>query len=265
MKLEYFQVDAFARQIFQGNPAAVFVVDKWLPDQIMQAIAAEINLSETTFIVKRSDGDYRIRWFSPETEVSLCGHGTLAAAKVLYDVYEHSPEPIRFHSKSGPLITMLDEFGICLDFASSLCTPIPLTSDIEEAIGLAPKEVYAGEDLLVMLDDASEVGIYEPNFSRLKTLPYRGICLSAIDHSGRFDFCTRFFAPRIGVNEDPVTGSCFAQLAPIYALKLGKSDFMARQVSARGGDVHVSLQGDRVFISGTSQIVMKGELYLPDF
>jgi PhzF family phenazine biosynthesis protein len=265
MKLVFYQVDAFAEQIFQGNPAAVFVLDKWLPDQIMQALAAEMHVSETAFVVKRNDDDYRIRWFTPTVEVALCGHATLAAAKILYDKYQHSPEPIRFHSKSGALVTMLDEFGICLDFPSSYCSPIPVSEEIESALGITPKEAYAGEDLLVMLDDASEVNIYEPNFKLLKTLPYRGVCLSAIDHGGKFDFCTRFFAPASGIDEDPVTGSAFTQLAPIYALKLGKSDFWARQISPRGGNVHVSLQGDRVFISGAAQIVMKGEVYLPDF
>jgi len=265
MKLDFYQVDAFADQIFQGNPAAVFVLNEWLPDQIMQALAGEMQLSETAFVVPRDDGDYRIRWFTPTHEVALCGHATLAAAKIIYDIYQHSPEPIRFHSKSGALITMLDEFGICLDLPSSTCTPIPVSDEIIEALGTTPKEAYAGEDLMVMLDDASEVHIYEPDFRKLNKLPYRGICLSAIDHSGRYDFCCRFFAPAVGINEDPVTGSAFTQLTPIYALKLGKSEFWTRQVSPRGGNVHVSLQGDRVFISGAAQIVMKGEVYLPDF
>lgn len=265
MKLDIYHIDAFAEQMFQGNPAAVCVLDDWLPDAIMQAIAMEINLSETAFVVRRKDGDFRIRWFTPKTEASLCGHATLAAAHVLYTHLAFPDEPIRFHSLSGPLVAFRDDFGVCLDFPVQSAEPIVPTDAMAQAINCIPEEAYAGEDLVLMLDDASQVAILEPNFAALAELPYRGICVSALDHGQPYDFVCRFFAPAVGINEDPVTGSAFTKLALLYALKLGKTDFRARQVSPRGGDVQVSLQGNRVFISGRALTAMCGSMTLPGF
>ncbi len=265
MKLDIYHIDAFANQIFQGNPAAVCVLEKWLPDAIMQAIANEINLSETAFSVQRSDGDYRIRWFTPTTEVDLCGHATLATAYVLYEHKNHPKEPIRFHSRSGPLVAFCDELGICLNFPTQSCDPIDVNDAMEQAIGHPVNEAYSGEDLVLMLSDASQVEIMEPNISKLAQLPYRGICVTAPGNGSQYDFVCRFFAPKSGIDEDPVTGSAFTKLALIYALKLGKTEFYARQVSARGGDVHVTLQGNRVFISGLAQTVMHSTMTLPGF
>lgn len=263
MKLDVFHVDAFANQIFEGNPAAVCILDEWLPDAIMQAIAGELNLSETAFAVKRSDDDYRIRWFTPTTEVDLCGHATLATAHVMYEHKQHSPEPIRFHSRSGPLVAFQDEFGIGLDFPSQGSTPTPITPEIEQAINIYPKEAYDGEDLILMLSDASQVMVLEPNFSAIKALPYRGVCVTAPGNGHGPDFVSRFFAPQSGVNEDPVTGSIHTKLALIYALKLGKTEFLAKQLSARGGELRVSLQGNRVFLSGKAHTVMRSTMLLP--
>lgn len=265
MKLELFHIDAFAEQMFQGNPAAVCLLDDWLPDAIMQAIAGELNLSETAFCVKRSDGDYRIRWFTPTTEVKLCGHATLASAHVLYEHMAHPKAPIRFHSLSGPLVTQPRDAGIALDLPVQPVDPIAVTTDIRAAINADIQEVYAGEDLVVLLSDASEVAIFEPDFPRLAQLPYRGICISAPGNGNGYDFVSRFFAPQSGINEDPVTGSSYTKLAPIYALKLGKTEFKARQISSRGGDVNIILLGDRVTISGNAQTVLRSILTLPEY
>ena len=265
MRLDIYHVDAFASQVFQGNPAAVCILDEWLPEAIMQAIASEINLSETAFVVKRSQSEYRIRWFTPITEVALCGHATLAAAHVLYTHKAQPAEPVRFQSQSGPLVAFQDEFGICLDFPSQSCEPIDVSRSMETATGFLPKEAYAGEDLVLVLSDASQVSIMEAGLDAIAEFPYRGVCVTAPGNGTQYDFVCRYFAPRVGVDEDPVTGSVFTKLALIYALKLGKTDFYARQVSSRGGDVHISLQGNRVFISGPAKTVMESKMILPGF
>ena len=265
MNLTLFHVDAFAEQMFQGNPAAVCILEEWLPDQIMQAIAAELNLSETAFCVKRSDGEFRIRWFTPTVEVKLCGHATLASAHVLFEHLAYPDDVIRFHSLSGVLETEIIDGELCLDLPVQPVTPIAIDEKIRSILKVSVKELYAGEDLVVVLSDASEVEIFEPNYTELATLPYRGICVTAPGNGNGFDFVCRFFAPQSGINEDPVTGSSFTKLAPIYALKLGKSDFYARQVSPRGGNVKVELRGDRVTLRGRAKTVMQASLELPGF
>lgn len=267
MKLDLYHIDAFAEQIFQGNPAAVCVLDHWLPDAIMQAIAAEMNLSETAFCVRRGDGDFRIRWFTPTTEVALCGHATLASAHVLFEHLNYNENTLRFHSLSGPLTAtqLAGDLGIQIDLPSQPVSPTECTTEIKRAFDANIKEVYAGEDLVVLLSDPSEVHIFEPDYRRLATLPYRGICISAPGNGNGYDFVCRFFAPASGINEDPVTGSAFTKLAPIYALKLAKSEFNARQISSRGGDVNVVLADERVLLSGRAITVMQATLTLPGF
>ena len=196
MDLSFHQVDAFADQIFQGNPAAVFILDAWLPDTIMQAIAAEMQLPETAFAVQRDDGDYRIRWFTPSKEVALCGHATLATTHVLYEHYAHPKDnDIRFHSQSGILSTARNNYGLCMNFPTQAAIPSDHTQAIENALHLTPRALYENDDLIVLLDDASEVAIFEPELKALSALPYRGVCISAPDHSGTYDFVCRFFAP----------------------------------------------------------------------
>jgi len=263
MKFTFYQVDAFADQLFQGNPAAVFVLEDALPDQIMQALAGEMNLSETAFAVKRSDGDFRLRWFTPKREVKLCGHATLATAHVLYQHYQHPREPICFHTQSGILITTPDDFGICLDFPATVPSPIKVPLDALEAVGGSPRDAYETDDLILVYSDASEVAILEPDFAALTKLPYRGICVTAPGNGNGYDFVSRFFAPSMGIDEDPVTGSAHTKLTPLYALRTGKDSFFARQVSQRGGDLQLHLQGDRVFISGKAITVFEGTMSLP--
>lgn len=264
MKLEVFHVDAFAEQIFQGNPAAVCILDQWLPDEIMQGIADELNLSETAFCVKRGDGDYRIRWFTPTTEVKLCGHATLATAHILYSQKSYpSDSSIKFHSLGGQLITNRVNGGLSLILPTQHAIPIEKNDDIQSALRTNIKELYAGDDLVVVLSDASEVEIYEPDFSLIKKLPYRGVCITAPGNGNGFDFVSRFFAPQSGINEDPVTGSSFAMLAPIYALKQGKTTFRARQLSPRGGNVTLTLSDDGVTVVGNAITVMQSTFQLP--
>ena len=265
MKLEIFHVDSFAEQIFQGNPAAVCILEEWLPDQIMQAIAAELNLSETAFCVKRSDGDFRIRWFTPTTEVKLCGHATLASAHVLFEHLKYEGSLIKFHCLSGVLTTERSQYGLSLDLPIEPVKPVVVSKMISDAVCAQVQEAYEADDLVVVLSDASEVEIYEPKLDRLANLDYRGVCVAAPGNGNGYDFVSRFFAPQSGIAEDPVTGSSFTMLAPIFALKMGKTEFMARQVSTRGGNVHVKLVDDRVIISGHAQTVMQSTMTLPGF
>lgn len=262
MELEIFQIDAFAHSTFEGNPAAVCILDEWLPDMVMQAIAMEMNLSETTFVVKKED-NFRIRWFTPITEVKLCGHATLAAAHVLYKHLGLPKQPIRFHSLSGILVAHATPEGlISLDFPSHPPKPIQLTHEIISAVGGAPVEALVGDDLIVAYSDATEVEILTPNFTAIKSLPHRGVIVTAPGNGYKYDFVCRFFAPGAGIEEDPVTGSAFTELAPYYSQKLDKHQFFAKQISKRGGEVHVTLDGNRTHIAGSAVTVMQGRLFL---
>lgn len=262
MNYEIFQIDAFANAIFEGNPAGVCVLKEWLPDMVMQAIAAEMNLSETAFLVKKND-DYRIRWFTPLTEVKLCGHATLAAAHVLYH-HLHAPQKaLRFRSLSGILIVRPREDGaITLDFPSNPPKDITLTEEMIEALGGEPLAALADEDLILVYSDATEIGILSPDFSEVAKLPYRGVAVTAPGNGNGYDFVSRFFAPAVGINEDPVTGSSFTELAPYYQQRTGKTEFLVRQVSRRGGDALLSIAGDRVYITGRAKTALRAELFL---
>ncbi len=262
MELEIFQVDAFANATFEGNPAAICILDEWLPDIVMQAIAMEMNLSETCFVVRKED-NFRIRWFTPTIEVKLCGHATLAAAHVLYKHMDMPKQPIRFHSLSGILVAHITPEGlISLDFPSNPPKPTTLTHEIISALGGAPVEVLEDDDLVVVYSDATEIEILTPNFSAIKALPYRGVVATAPGNGYKYDFVCRFFAPGAGIDEDPVTGSAFTELAPYYADKLGKQDFFAKQISKRGGEVHVTLDGHRTHLAGSAITVMQSRLFL---
>ncbi|WP_204378413.1 PhzF family phenazine biosynthesis protein [Agaribacterium haliotis] len=265
MKLKLFHVDAFAEQVFSGNPAAVAVLDEWLPEPLMQAIAAELNLSETAFVVPRADGDYRIRWFTPNREVNLCGHATLASAHVLYQHFKHAAIPIRFHSLSGTLVCMLDGAEISMDFP--LQAPKKLGDDlvINACLATRPAELYANEDLIAILTDEQQVREFEPQLPAIAKLPYRGLIIAAQAHGQSYDFACRVFAPAYGIDEDPVTGSAYTKLGPLFADKLDKKRLRARQLSKRGGSVGLELQGDRIFISGKALSLMQSTMELPDF
>lgn len=261
MNQSIYQVDAFANTIFEGNPAAVCLLDRWLPDLVMQAIAAEMNLSETAFVVKRED-DYRIRWFTPTIEVDLCGHATLAAAHVLYEHIGVAKAALKFQSLSGLLIATPIDGQISLDFPASELSTVTLNDDVLRALGGSPISAHASDDLVVVYSDATEIAILDPDIPALATLPYRGICVTAPGNGNGYDFVCRMFAPAAGINEDPVTGSAYTKLGPYYAKALQKNVFRARQLSKRGGDVGVKVDGNRVHISGAAVTVMEATLKL---
>ncbi|MEE4216229.1 MAG: PhzF family phenazine biosynthesis protein [Xanthomonadales bacterium] len=257
MNIEIYQVDAFAERPFEGNPAAVCPLDAWLPDDLMQSIAAENNLSETAFFVPKGLG-YAIRWFTPAAEVDLCGHATLASAWVLFNCLGFAAEEVCFSSNSGPLRVSRDRDRLVLDFPAQPPRHCATPPGIIEALGAEPVECLEYVDLLVIFDDPEIVLNAKPKMDVLARLDFRGVIISA--PSGEYDFISRFFAPSVGVPEDPVTGSAHTKLAPYWAGRQGKQHLHARQVSARGGDLLCTLQGDRVLIAGHAVLFLKGEI-----
>jgi len=257
MKIDLYQVDAFANKKFEGNPAAVCPLNEWLPDSLMQAIAAENNLSETAFFVKE-ENDYHIRWFTPTDEVNLCGHATLASAYVLFNVLGIADTDIVFNSRSGPLpVSRIDE-QIVLNFPSQAPQSCAMPSRLSDMLGVTPLECLQHEDLLVVLENENRVRDLDPDFESLKSLDFRGVIVTAA--AAEYDFVARFFAPKVGINEDPVTGSAYTKLVPYWAQKTGKNRFHARQVSERGGELRCELKDDRVLIGGTAVLYLKGEI-----
>lgn len=261
MELTIYKVDAFSQQLFSGNPAAVCLLEEWLPELVMQAIAGEINLSETTFIVAKGE-DYRIRWFTPTKEVNLCGHATLATAHVLHTHYGLPLGQIKYHSKSGILTTTSDGDRITLNFPVNRPQPVEPPPNLSAILGGSPKATYAWEDLVVFYDDATEVEILEPDLAAITKLPYRGVCVTAPSPLDDTDFVCRFFAPAYGINEDPVTGSAYTAITPLYSDLMGKQTFSAKQLSKRGGYLELHLDDNRINISGRAITVMKSTFYL---
>ena len=255
-----YQVDAFADKIFAGNPAAVCVLEQWLPGETMQAIAMENNLAETAFVVKETPG-YHIRWFTPETEVALCGHATLAAAFVLFQYYGFQEEIIPFYSeKSGPLPVEKQRDGLLtLDFPADIAVETPAIPRLIEAMGKKPSHCLKGRtDYLLIYPSEKDIRQLNPNMFLLNQVDARGIIASAPGE--KVDFVSRFFAPQCGVSEDPVTGSAHTTLTPYWAKILGKNNFNARQLSKRGGSLSCELGGDRVRISGRVVPYLEGEI-----
>ncbi|SMF54916.1 phenazine biosynthesis protein PhzF family [Alteromonadaceae bacterium Bs31] len=268
MELSYYQVDAFAKQPFEGNPAAVILTDTALNEALMQSIAMEFNLSETGFLVPSgsSNYDYALRWFTPAKEINLCGHGTLAAAHVLIHHLGFSQKTIRFNSASGILTTeKLEDGALELDFPANPASPVPASTLVSNALGVEPlATLVGGPRLLAILPSAQQVADLQPNMNMLMELPQQGICVSApgCGDFSDFDFVSRFFAPRIGIPEDPVTGSAHTALVPYYAEQLGKQQLRAKQLSTRSGILNLELAGDRVKIAGHALTVATGTLYL---
>lgn len=261
MKLRQYQVDAFASQPFEGNPAAVCRLDQWLPDALMQAIAGENNLSETAFFVPSERG-YALRWFTPVAEVDLCGHATLASAHVLFEHLGHAQPAITFETRSGDLIVDRRDGRLVMDFPACPPRPCDLPEQLAEGLGRRPVEVLAGDDYLAVFDSEADIRAIEPDHALLAQLDLRGVCVTAPGDT--VDFVSRFFGPKVGVPEDPVTGSAHCMLTPYWAGRLGKQVLDARQVSRRGGDLHCELRGDRVLIAGQAITVMTTEIHLPD-
>lgn len=261
MRQEIFQVDAFTTEAFAGNPAGVLIMPAPEDEEWMRNVAAEMNLSETAFLHRREDG-FNLRWFTPDVEVDLCGHATLASAHVLWESGEIGcDEKAVFHTRSGVLTASRKGDWIELDFPATPAEALDAPADLMDALGVEP--VYIGKSIFDYLVDVSaedEVRGVTPDFGLLAKVPCRGVMVTSRASGGRFDFVSRFFAPGTGVNEDPVTGSAHCTLGPFWQSRTGKSEFLAYQASRRGGEVKVRVDGDRVLLEGQAVTVLRGTL-----
>jgi PhzF family phenazine biosynthesis protein len=255
------QVDAFTDRPFTGNPAAVCILSDLVDDWWMQDVAREMNLSETAFLLPHEEG-FDLRWFTPTTEVELCGHATLASAHVLWEDGHLAPDEVaRFHTRSDLLLARRKGEWIEMDFPAEPAEPTDVPSQLAAALGVEPHWVGRNRlDLLVELQDEKEVRTLKPDLTALRTLLVRGVIVTSRAVSERFDFVSRYFAPRVGVDEDPVTGSAHCALAPFWSGRLDREELVGYQVSGRGGVVRTRVQGERVLLSGQAVTVMRGEL-----
>jgi PhzF family phenazine biosynthesis protein len=261
MGVPIYQVDAFTEKPFSGNPAAVCLLPSPREAAWMQAVAKEMNLSETAFLLKQEDG-YNLRWFTPAVEVDLCGHATLASAHILWETgILPREEQARFHTRSG-LLTALSQGGeIELNFPAKIDEPADAPHGLLEALKVGAQYVGKSKfDYLVQVDSEETVRRVNPDFPTLKTLPVRGIIVTSTATTPGFDFVSRFFAPAAGVNEDPVTGSAHCTLGPFWSRRMGRQDLLAYQASERGGALRVRVSGDRVHLGGKAVTVLHGEL-----
>jgi PhzF family phenazine biosynthesis protein len=263
MTVEILQVDAFAARPFTGNPAAVCLLNEVRDADWMQAVAAEMNLSETAFLWPLEDG-YSLRWFTPLAEVDLCGHATLASAHALYETHRLADEvEARFHSRSGLLTAANNEGWIALNFPALPPEQVQAPADLLTALHLPQAPVFTGfdgEDYLVVVEDADVVRELAPDYRALLDVESRGVAVTARSDTGDFDFISRFFAPWVGIDEDPVTGSAHCCLGPYWAGVLGKDELLAYQASPRGGVLKVRPDGDRVHLEGQAVTVLAGQL-----
>ena len=259
MDVRLYQVDAFTDTVFKGNPAAVCPLDRWLPDETMQAIALENNLSETAFFVARGD-DFDIRWFTPMVEIDLAGHPTLATAFVILGLLDPLRQSVRFFSRIGDVLTVeRDGDRLAMDFPPRVAEPVTPSAGLVEALGQAPQEVLAAErDYLVIYADEGAVRSLEPDMPALLDIDRAGVIVSA--PGADCDFVSRFFAPAMGIAEDPVTGSAHCTLVPYWSRRLGKRNLHARQVSARGGELFCGHGDGRVRIAGHAALYMQGTI-----
>ena len=260
--MRIFQVDAFTDSAFAGNPAAVCLLDRPADARWMQQLAAEMNLAETAFVEPRPGG-YLLRWFTPVVEVVLCGHATLASAHVLYETgLAAAGEPITFQSASGPLAARQDDGSIVLDFPATPARPQSPPAGMLEALGVTAP-VWTGrapEDFIIVVATEDEVTGLRPDPGQLVSATIRGVIVTAPAARAGADFVSRFFAPAVGIPEDPVTGSAHCTLAPYWCERLGRTELTGFQASPRGGTVRVRVAGDRVMLSGQALTVLAGEL-----
>lgn len=263
MTIRFFQVDAFADRPFGGNPAGVCPLDAWLPDDAMQAIAAENNLSETAFFVSARDGDadYDLRWFTPTVEMDLCGHATLAAAYVLAEHLGDAREVVRFSTMSGALAVEREGDRFVLDFPAMRSEPADDPRTYADALGAMPREVHRADTFaLAVYDTQAEVANLRPDMASLAALADPAVIATAPGE--RHDFVSRCFVPKAGIPEDPVTGSAHCALIPYWARRLGKTALGARQISSRGGELACALEGERVKIGGRCALYLEGRLLI---
>jgi PhzF family phenazine biosynthesis protein len=262
MPLQVFQVDAFTAKPFAGNPAAVCPLAEWLDDELLRAVAAENNLSETAYFVPRGD-HYELRWFTPRCEVKLCGHATLASAFVLLQVLGAKRDSVRFETRfSGALTVSRDGDLLAMDFPALIpwaCATPPAA--LMEGLGVAPATVVQIEDnYFAVYEREEDIRRIRPDFHLLEKLHPAGVAITAPGNDA--DFVSRYFAPSYGIPEDPVTGSTHCSLAPYWAQRLGKTKLHARQVSERGGEMWCEVKGDRVILKGNAVLVLRGELLI---
>jgi PhzF family phenazine biosynthesis protein len=262
MTLPIYQVDAFASKLFSGNPAAVVPLNKWLDDEIMQNIAAENNLAETAFFFKDQE-NYNIRWMTPVREVNLCGHATLASAFVIFNFIEKGISKINFSSRSGILSVEKNDELLTLDFPTNIPLPTRRPDGIAECFEREPIEILEGGEYLFLVFDSEEyLRNYKPNFDLLKRLHPIHMIITAPGKNKNVDFVSRMFAPNLGINEDPVTGSAHTVLTPYWSARLGKNKLIAHQLSQRGGELFCENHGNRVKISGTAVLYLTGSIFL---
>ena len=256
--MRYFVVDAFTKEVFKGNPAGVCILDKWIDDTMMQKIAAENNLSDTAFVVKMG-AYYDLRWFTPKAEIDLCGHATLATTYVLSNFFEKDNSLFEFHTASGILKVECNEDLYIMDFPIRMPKQINAPNNIFNAIGVEPKETLLSRDLFVVLETEQQVKNLKPNFVEMMNLEIgTGVIVTA--KGDNVDFVSRCFFPKIGINEDPVTGSAHSNLIPYWAEKLNKKNMVAHQLSERGGILYCELSEKSVKISGNAVLYMIGDI-----
>jgi PhzF family phenazine biosynthesis protein len=270
LKITVYQVDAFTAEPFRGNPAGVCPLEAWLPEATMQSVAAELNVAETAFFVPSGDG-YHIRWFTPTVEVPLCGHATLASAAVVFRHLRPDLSRVDFESLSGPLGVTRDADVLELDFPAHPPRPATMPDELPEILGARPVTVLEADAVLsgnrfAIFDDAASVRGLAPDLTRLAALPPGAVVVTApgTGEDADVDYVVRFFAPGIGIAEDPVTGAIQTSLTPYWAARLGRSRMRARQVSRRGGELTVTDRGGRVGIAGRAVVVLEGRLLLRD-
>ncbi|MBI9035689.1 MAG: PhzF family phenazine biosynthesis protein [Bacteroidales bacterium] len=260
-KIKIYQIDAFTNKVYSGNPASVLIMKEWLDEELMQKIADENNLAETAFVVKR-DMDFEIRWFTPAVEVDLCGHATLAAAYVLFKYYSYEEDKITFYSRySGELIVEKDGDKLTLDFPTDTISEVKTPQKLVNAFGKTPNMTFKGKtDYLMVFSSQKQIENLHPDFEELATIGGRGVIVTAPGEET--DFVSRFFAPQVGINEDPVTGSAHTTLIPYWSKTLNKKKLSARQLSKRQGDLICEDCGDRVKITGNAVTYMIGEILI---
>lgn len=258
--MKQYVVDAFTDQIFHGNQAAVCVLEKWIPEELMMQITRENNFSETAFTVKNGE-KYDLRWFTPGGEIDLCGHATLGAAYVLFRYYEKDTERIIFRTLSGDLFVGMQNGYITMDFPVCDYHVVPITEQMKKATGIAPAEAYIARDLLWVYPDEKCIRNMKPDFEAMKQLDGLGVCVTAKGDS--YDCVSRFFAPKLQVNEDPVTGSAHCMVVPYWASRFGKTTLHAYQASERGGELQCELGSDRVILAGKAVLYAIEDLQIP--
>ena len=261
MEIKIYQIDAFTSNIFGGNPAAICPLEVWISDQQMQNIALENNLSETAFFVKQENGNFKIRYFTPEVEIDLCGHATLAAAHLIFNILELAKEEIIFEANKDVLPIRNNEGRIVMNFPANVAMNKEIESSYKTVIGKHPLAAYSKDDVLLLeFENQKDIANINPNFSLFDQIKESIVVATSIGQD--CDFVSRVFGPKVGINEDPVTGYAHTFLIPHWANKLERKTMFAKQISKRGGELFVEHLGDRVIISGNACLFMKGEIFI---